>query len=164
MNITLRRLTVDDWQAMKAIRLEALEREPQFFGAQHAVEETFTEDQWRARLTDDGTHAHWGLYDGEHCIGLTAIAQAYADPTAAYLIASYIRDTHRRQGLSALYYDARISWAREQGYKYLLIGHRDINHASKAANQKFGFIYDHSESKLWPDGSVGDILVYKLPL
>jgi GNAT superfamily N-acetyltransferase len=164
MSIDLRRLYVDDWQAMKAIRLEALERDSHFFGAKHSVEVLFTEEQWRARLTDDGSHAHWGLYDGNTCIGITGIAQAYDDSTAGYLIASYIRDTHRRQGLSALYYNARISWAREQGYKYLLIGHRDINHASKAANQKFGFVYDRSESKLWPDGSVGDILVYKLPL
>lgn len=164
MGITLGRLTVDDWETLKAIRLEALEREPHFFGAKHSVEVMFTEEQWKARLTDDGTHAHWGLYDGDICVGITGIAQAYGDSTAGYLIASYIRNDYRRKGLSALYYRARIDWARSQGYKYLLISHRDDNHASKAANQKFRFVYTHSESKVWPDDSVADILVYRLDL
>ncbi|MCW3126305.1 MAG: family N-acetyltransferase [Bacteroidetes bacterium] len=157
----LRRFTIDDWQAMKAIRLEALEKEPHFFGAKHSTEIVLTDEQWQDRLTDD---AHWGLYDGEECVGLTAIAQAYADPTAGYLIASYIRSDYRRKGLSALYYRTRIDWAKAWGYKYLLISHRNDNDASKAANQKFGFQYTHSESATWPDGSIGDKVYYRLDL
>ena len=164
MNPQLRRFTTDDWQAMKTIRLEALEKEPQFFGAKYEVEVTFTEEQWRGRLTDDGTHAHWGLYDGDTCVGMTGIAQMYDDATGAYLIASYIRSDYRRRGLSALYYQARLDWARENGYKYAMISHRDTNHVSKAANQKFGFLYIHNENAVWPDGSVGDKVVYRLDL
>ena len=61
-------------------------------------------------------------------------------------------------------YEPRIAWAKEKGYKKLIISHRKSNSASKAANQKFGFVYTHSESKTWPDGITEDNVYYELPL
>lgn len=164
MEPQLRRFTVDDWQAMKAIRLEALLDSPQFFGAKYESEAPFTEEQWKNRLTDDRTRAHWGLYDGGDCVGLTGIVQLYDDAKGVYLIASYIRENYRGKGLSALYYQARLDWARGNGYKYAIISHRDTNRVSKAANQKFGFQYTHNETITWPDGTTGDKVMYRLDL
>jgi RimJ/RimL family protein N-acetyltransferase len=80
------------------------------------------------------------------------------------LSASFIRGEYRGRGLSALYYQTRIDWAREQGYTDVYVAHRIGNDASRAANQKFGFKYTHTETTTWPDGTVSDKLWYRLIL
>jgi GNAT superfamily N-acetyltransferase len=161
--IELRRFSPDDWQTYKSIRLEALRAEPQFFGASYAFESTLSDEDWKARLLNP-LCAVWGLYDSDECIGLTGIMQDREDPTAAFMIASFMRSEYRRKGLSALYYKARIDWASEQGYKLVYVAHRRGNLVSRSANQKFGFTYSHSKDVLWPDGTTDQSLCYKLEL
>lgn len=160
----LRKLTPDDWQTHKAIRLEALQIEPQFFGGRYAEESARTDQEWIDQLAQEDYWAFWGLYDGDVCIGLTGAVELRADATCALLIASYIRKEYRNQGLSKLYYEARIEWARSKGYKSVEVHHRANNLISKAANQKFGFQYWKTENVLWPDGSYDDSLFYRLTL
>ncbi|MBS1618602.1 MAG: GNAT family N-acetyltransferase [Bacteroidetes bacterium] len=162
--ITLRRYITEDWQALKDIRLEALQNEPHFFGGRYHEEAARADQHWIDMLAQDDYWAFWGLYDGDTCIGLTGAARLRADPTCALLIASYIRTEYRNKGLSALYYKARIDWARSLGYKTVEVHHRSDNHISKAANQKFGFVYTHTDNVLWPDGTHDDRLCYRLIL
>jgi RimJ/RimL family protein N-acetyltransferase len=104
----------------------------------------------------------WGLYDGDTCIGLTWLYAIPEETDAVMFVASYIRDEYRKMGLSKLYYEARLAWALERGYKRARIGHRAGNEASKAANQKFGFQYTHSVSMTWHDGTQADDVYYQL--
>jgi len=159
----LRHFTVDDWQVYKSIRLEALEAEGHFFGARIAIESAQTDEQWKERLANEKC-AIWGLYDSEVCIGLTGAVEMREDIQGALFIASYIRKEYRGKGLSALYYQARIEWAKDMGYKFAEVHHRRDNLASKAANQKFGFIYTHTVNVPWPDGTDDDSLYYRLRL
>lgn len=160
----MKRYKKEDWQALKRIRLEALQVEPHFFGGRYQEEAARSDQHWIDMLAKDDYWAFWGLYDGDTCIGLTGAAQLRTDPTCVLLIASYIRTTYRSQGLSALYYQARIEWARSLGYKSIEVHHRRDNHISKAANQKFGFIYTHTDTVLWPDGTYDDRECYRLIL
>ena len=80
------------------------------------------------------------------------------------LSASYIRKEYRGQGISALFYQTRIDWARENGYTEVYVAHREGNDASRAANQKFGFKYTHTEQTVWPDGTQSNKLWYRLEL
>lgn len=158
----LRKFGPEDWQALKSIRLEALQINEHFFGRSYAEELAMTDDQWRSRVSGE-TSAMWGLYDGDTCIGLTGLYMI-PDEGAVMFIASYIRPEYRKMGLSKLYYEARLAWAREHGYKLARIGHRAGNEASKAANQKFGFQYTHTVTKTWHDGTQVDDLNYQLEL
>ena len=159
----LRRFTADDWQAFKAIRLETLEKEQHFMGAPLAHEQTFPDQEWMARLSNPDS-AIWGLYDGDTCIGLTGVVKDRDNPEVARLIASYIRQEYRNRGLSALFYQARIDWAREKGFKYAEVHHRQDNLASKAANQKFAFEHIGSKMIPWPDGTEDIQVSYRLTL
>jgi GNAT superfamily N-acetyltransferase len=150
--------------AYKAIRLEALQTEPGFFGNSYDFEAALTDAQWAARLSN-ASGACFGLYHGDELIGLTGIVVSDpGKPREAYMTQSYIRKEHRGLGLSRLLYEARLAWANEYGIIRLVIGHRESNAASKAANQHFGFHYTHSESRNWPDGHTEDMCYYELYL
>jgi len=160
----IHRFTIDDWQVFKAIRLEALQNEPHFLGGEYIVESAMTDEEWKARLADPHTQAYWALYDGDKCVGLTGAVFYKEDPEAIVFIASYLPQAYRGRNLSALYYQARIAWAKNEGYKVARISHRAGNDASRGANQKFGFRYTHTEKLIWHDGSETEELFYTLTL
>jgi RimJ/RimL family protein N-acetyltransferase len=160
----LRKFSSNDWTAFKAMRLEALQTEPDKFGGRYMEEAARTDQEWIDQLNKNNYWAFWGLYAGDTCIGLTGIVEMRNDATCALLIASYIRNEYRGKGLSSLYYKVRLEWARTMGYKWVEVHHRRTNIISKAANQKFGFKYTHTTSVQWPDGSYDDSLSYRLAL
>lgn len=162
-NYSIRLFLVSEADAYKAIRLEALQTEPGFFGNSYATEQAFEESSWRARLENPliGT---FGLYADDQLIGLTSIVRDKDKPSEAYMTQSYIRKPYRGRGLSRILYNARLTWAKAHGVFHLIIGHRESNITSKRANQHFGFQYSHKVPRHWPDGSNEDMLYYTLDL
>lgn len=160
---SLKRLTPDDWRLYKQLRLEALKNTHGAFGGSYDSESLLADTEWQGRLVQPGC-AFWVLYDQNRPIGMTGVVQAKDSAETTALIASYIHPDYRGKGLSNFFYKARIEWSKENGYKRIIVSHRASNAASKAANQKFGFIHTHNESKTWPDGLTEDNVFYKLDL
>ena len=160
---TLRRLALADWTLLKNVRLEALSKEPKVFGGSLVNESSLPDDYWKNGLSELGK-AYFGLFSDEDCVGLTGIFRHRELSDAAILVASYIRKAHRGKGLSSLFYEARIDWAKVNQVKKIIVSHREGNVVSKAANQKFGFVYTHSEDKVWPDGEADQNVFYELNL
>lgn len=158
---SIRQFSPPETGAYKAIRLEALQLEPGMFGNSYAMEAALTEQEWLERITAPG-NARFGLYHLTELIGLTGIVADKEKPGEAYMTQSYIRKAYRGRGLSRLLYQARIEWAKANAVKRLIIGHKESNIISKAANQHFGFVYTHSENREWPDGSNQPMLYYEL--
>jgi ribosomal protein S18 acetylase RimI-like enzyme len=68
----LRRLAPDDWETFRDIRLRSLADSPDAFSSTLEREQTFTEDDWRRRLsgpvyavTDPGPVAVGGIFDDD---------------------------------------------------------------------------------------------------
>jgi RimJ/RimL family protein N-acetyltransferase len=160
---SLRQFVPADWQHYKAIRLEALEKEPGVFCASYAEQSAFPDEHWQQRLSDD-RFAYFGLYCEDELIGMSGIACIAGNDEEAELIASYIKQAHRGIGLSGLFYQARIDWAYSRRLKRLFVSHRASNIASKRANQNFGFLFTHSVPRVWPDGAWENNLYYELIL
>ncbi len=161
--ITLQRLVPAQWEAYKAIRLEALHTDPGMFGSKYAKEAAYTPEDWMAFLADE-SRALFGLYDGATLVGLSGVTLKKDNVTIAVLVSSYIRAPYRGRGLSRWFYEARILWAREQQCRWVEVSHRAGNLASAAANRAFGFRYSHAQAATWPDGTAGDALFYYLEL
>ena len=160
---SLRLLKPAEWRGYKSIRLEALATDPGMYGSNLLKESAFPDEQWQQRLAQSGG-AYWGLFYGKELVGLTGI---FSDPEHredAKFIASFIRPLHRGKGLSALFYTARIDWARANGFKRIIVSHRAGNDSSRAAMRRAGFRYTHSENQHWPDGSDAEHLFYALEL
>lgn len=161
--ITLRQLQVGDWEILRSIRLEALEKHPELF-CPSTDERKRSAVEWQEFLQRDG-FCVFGLFDGDKVIGISGIRKDRDDPSGrtALLVMSYINEFYRGCGLSRLFYEARIKWAKEsQQFNRITVGHREGNRASEKANQAFGFSLVSSKDINWPDGSVAPFLLYEL--
>lgn len=161
----MRRLGPADWEANRAIRLEALAQHPGAYFTSHAEAAARSEAQWRA-MVDDPDMAIFGLFDGDTPAGLTAAFIDRKDFTRATagLAMSYIRPAWRGRGLAALFYAARLAWAREQGCARVVVGHRASNEPSRRAMLAAGFVETHRTPYRWPDGAQEDDVEYELRL
>jgi GNAT superfamily N-acetyltransferase len=162
-NYTLRRLLPSQWEDYKSIRLEALKTNPELFGSNYAKEAAYSHEDWQSLLENDA-RAMFALYHAKSLIGLSGVTLKKDDATTAVLFASFIKLPHRGNGLSKLFYQARIEWARQKECKVIIVSHRVGNVLSKAANQRFGFKYTHAEEVNWPDGVRAEELMYLLKL
>ncbi|MDE1901114.1 MAG: GNAT family N-acetyltransferase [Alphaproteobacteria bacterium] len=165
-SVTIRALTPDDWQEFAAIRLEALQKYPQFFGSTYAHESAYGKEEWQNWL-GDAKGCLFALYDGRTIIGTTGIMTSRDDPSGstAILIASYIKPEYQGRGLSKKLYDARINWAVAQPQlKTLCVSHREGNEPSRRANQKWGFRFTDKAPKAWKDGTNSVEYHYELDL
>lgn len=155
----VRRLFVDDWQANRAIRLEALTECPGNYFTSLAEAQARSDDQWRGMLMS-ATLVVFGLFDGEQLAGITAIGRECDD--TATLAMSYIRPAWRRRGYSGLLYKARLDWAREHKVRRILVSHRASNAPSRHAIARHGFLPTGTRPHRWPDGTVEDDVGYEL--
>jgi RimJ/RimL family protein N-acetyltransferase len=162
-NYSLQRLLPSKWQEYKSIRLEALQTNPEMFGSNYLKEAAYSQNDWVSFLEDD-TRAMFALYDKKSLIGLTGVTLKKEDATTAILFASFIKPSYRNNGLSELFYQARIDWARNKKCSSVIVSHRAGNEASKAANQRFGFKLTDVKKVTWQDGICADELMYSLQL
>jgi RimJ/RimL family protein N-acetyltransferase len=154
MEFTIRKLAEEDWEIFSTIRLRALLTDPSVFGSNYDTESKYTETDWRS-LLNDGNTAVFAVFEGDEPVGMTGVALDRNDPSGrtALLWGSWLEPRLRNQGLSRLFYDARLAWANEQpGVERIVVSHRRSNVASKIANERFGFVETHSIEKVWSDG------------
>jgi RimJ/RimL family protein N-acetyltransferase len=161
----IRRLLADDWEAHRDIRLEALADSPGNYFTSLAEARARGDDAWRAMLMGPSM-AIFGLYDDTALIGLTGVYLDRDDPSGrtAGLAMSYIRPAWRGRGFSALFYAARLDWAREQGCTRMIVSHRASNTPSRRAVERHGFQRIGADRHRWPDGSEEDDVRYELML
>lgn len=165
MTVTLRRLGPDDWQALRTVRLRALADAPGNFFRSLAEDRAQPDAHWQEMLASP-TSALWGAFDGETIVGLTGAFRDRDDPsgrTAAFGM-TWLDPVWRGRGVSRLYYDARIAWARAQGFDRIEVGHRACNEPSRRAMLAAGFRQIDRRSHRWPDGTEEDDVIYELVL
>jgi GNAT superfamily N-acetyltransferase len=131
----VRRLTEDDWQLYRDIRLQALIDAPEAFASTLIREETFTEHDWRARFH---TAALFAAFQDEQTIGLVGGA-AFTRPSARDLASMWVAPTARGSGVGEALVDAVINWAREDGAHEVLLCYTDGNVRAMRFYEHLGF-------------------------
>ena len=162
-NYALERLLPSQWEEYKAIRLQALQTNPETFGSTFVKEAAYTQDDWIS-LLENQSRAVFALYYSTSIIGLCGVAVKKEDRATAILFSAFIKIPFRGKGLSKMFYQTRIDWARQQGCTSITVSHRIGNERSKAANQRFGFKFSYANEVTWPDGLQEDELIYALQL
>ena len=99
MSVAVRRLTPDDYDALRELRLESLRRHPEFFAADPDQEAAMPKEEWLGRLASAVSFG--GFVDGR-LSGLLVFSKP-SRPKLAHtgdLGAMYVREEARRAGLA----------------------------------------------------------------
>ena len=161
--ITVRLFQPDEWALYKAIRLRALQADPDVFGSGYNEMAVKPDIYWQERLKNP-EHGLFGIFHGKTLIGMTGVY--IEDKTSqAWLGSSWLEKEWRNKGLSARLFEARVKWAQQHpALKSMLVAHRERNISSKKAILKYGFQFDRTDDMTWPDGTTEPEFIYKLKL
>jgi GNAT superfamily N-acetyltransferase len=128
------RLTGDDWQTLRDVRLAALADAPYAYGSTLAVEQGFDESTWRDRIDT----ALWVLavHDAENA-GL--VGMYLAEPGTSMLIAMWVNPVHRGRGVGDALVTEILRWAAEKSWSQVVLQVADGNDAARKLFLRHGF-------------------------
>jgi GNAT superfamily N-acetyltransferase len=116
MSLTVRRVFSDEGEALRAIRLAALEESPSAFGSSYEAEARRTDAEWtdRARLGAAGADrvTFFALVDN-HVVGLVGGFRPEADGSLVELVSMWTSPEARRTGVARALAAAVIGWATD---------------------------------------------------
>lgn len=137
-NFTIKKLSAEDWEILKAIRIESVKVHNDVF-APSIDPELLSDQEWKSRLSNPNS-VSFVLLDGDgNAVGLTGIYMP--DPYVGHMVSTYINNENKGKGLSSMLYEARIEWAKNHPtLKKLILGQRQCNDAIRKVHQKFGQI------------------------
>ena len=112
MTITIRRLGPGDEETLRAIRLEALEDDPEAFGSSYEREAARAIEDWQQWFT--GGAAFIAEADGAP-VGLAAGYRERSGAPIVYLVSMWVRPSHRGTGAADELVRAVLAWAETEG-------------------------------------------------
>jgi GNAT superfamily N-acetyltransferase len=110
--VRVERLDPSSWERLRAVRLRALDDEPDAFGSSMAAERDNDEGAWRRLI---GLGPWWLAVDGDDDVGLVAGGKRDGDPTTRWVYSMWVDDAWRGQGVATGLLGAVARWALEEG-------------------------------------------------
>jgi hypothetical protein len=166
MNVTIRRLTENEWLEFSRIRLQALLTDPQVFGSNYEKESQMLETDWRERLRAED-NAIFLIYAGDTPVGMTSVSVDRNDSTGknrAFVgfVARAVRSRQRFIGtnVSNAHRMGESAAVRRKNHRFA----SSLKCRVQYANQKHGFVLTHKNEKVWNDGVTEDELFYELKI
>jgi RimJ/RimL family protein N-acetyltransferase len=136
----VRRIRPEDWQASRALRLEALADTPIAFLETLEQAQGLDDEVWQqraARGSVGGDSCQMIGWDGDRPIGTCV---SFVADGRAWLVAVYVTPSARGQGLLAELVERCIWWAREQGAAELVLEVHEDNDRARKAYSRLGFV------------------------
>lgn len=133
----IERLTPDDWERYRAVRLRGLEDAPDAFWRTYAEEVEFTEESWRERLSSAATFV--AVQEGSD-VGVVTGARYDGHDGCAGLFGMWVASEARGTGAAGLLVEEVITWARSVGFERLLLDVADENAAAIRLYERVGFL------------------------
>lgn len=167
--VVIRAARVDDVEAFRELRLEALRTHPEAFGADYASELTRPLTYWTEsleRATGDraviilGTHQH-------ALIGMVGVQRGFSAKTqhGGLIWGVYVRSAWRGQHLAEALLAAAMEWARTQGMQQVKLAVVTTNVAAMRCYLRCGFsVYGVEAHAISHAGRYYDELLMARPL
>jgi GNAT superfamily N-acetyltransferase len=136
----VRRMRIDEWPALRSLRLEALQDSPLSYGSTYAGDLLRPDRDWEERAATGAA--------GKDEVAIAAVAtgrwvgmaRGYLEPPLAHLIAVYVTPDWRRHGIGEAVSRAVVGWARERGASAILLGVSDWNDGARRVYESIGFV------------------------
>lgn len=135
-NISIQRLSCEDWELYRDTRLRALAESPDAFGSTLARESTFTEEVWRQRL--ERTDCITLIATSQEAIGCGLVVGGPYDSQAG-VYSMWVDPDFRGYGLANRLIKEVITWARHRGDERILLDVGNENHSAIKLYQSNGF-------------------------
>ena len=141
------RLAPADWQVHRELRLEALRNAPEAFGATYADNAAYDEATWRARLE---AITYWQARRGQEPVGMVGLWEPVLEladvpdgvepgEVVPFLIAMYVRDSSRGQGVGEELVRTLLEEARSRGHARVALDVTSTNPFATARYVRLGF-------------------------
>lgn len=134
--ITIQKLSPDDWQQYRDIRLMALKDDPHAFGSSYEEEVNQTEQDWRNRIG-----VMWFAISGEEVVGLIGLLQRenQSSKHCGYVISMWVKPQFRGQGIAKSLLTKLQNDAPKLGLKKLSLQVTSTKTAAFGLYQDLGF-------------------------
>ena len=161
--VVVRRVVPDDWPALRALRLEALEDTPLAFCEALDGARALGDDAWRARAArgaEGGDSVQVMAFAGGRPV---ATSVGFVEDGRAWLAAVYVTPAQRGRGLLPRLLDGVAAWAREQECRELVLEVHEDNGPARSAYARLGFV-ENGSRRPYPLDPTGDELGMVLDL
>jgi ribosomal protein S18 acetylase RimI-like enzyme len=135
--MTVRRLTPDEWQTLRELRLASLADAPEAFGSTYESAAARTEPEWR-RWPAPGIAL--AAFVGGEPVGVVGVVPVPGDPATAHLIAMWVAPAVRGTGVGDELISAVADIAQSWGCRTVFLEVRADNHRAVALYGRNGFV------------------------
>ncbi len=151
--ILARATTVDDWQAMREIRLQALRDAPDAFASTYAKELAFEPAEWHRRAARDGSFLAF-LPGGE----LAGLAGGFEqEPGVVELVSMFVRPQARGHGVGEALVDAVAAWAKNRNAASVHLWVTETNKPALRLYERCGFTTTAERQPLPSNPALGEL-------
>jgi GNAT superfamily N-acetyltransferase len=152
----VRETEVDDWAAMRDIRLAALQDAPDAFAATYHQEVSFTEAQWRTRIDRGGSFlAYVPEVSASDPAGLSC--GYLTDPDTVNLVSMWVNPQARGHGVGQALIAAVTGWARARAAQSVHLWVTETNSPARRLYQRCGFSLTGERQPLPSNPGLGEV-------
>jgi GNAT superfamily N-acetyltransferase len=157
--VLVRATTLDDWQAMREIRLQALRDAPAAFGSSYARDAAFEPAEWHRRATRDGSFfAFLPGTELAELAGPAGLAGGYEEePGVVELISMFVRPQARGHRVGEALVDAVVAWARNRDATSVHLWVTESNKSARRLYERCGFTATAERQPLPSNPALGEL-------
>ena len=133
------RADVEDWAAVREIRLRALADAPDAFASGLADERGRAESEWRDRLASPDARTFLALDDGDP-VGLVTVYRDPDDRARAHLVSLWVSPGQRRRRVATTLTEAVLDWARTTDVQAVDLWVTETNAGARELYERCGFV------------------------
>jgi ribosomal protein S18 acetylase RimI-like enzyme len=143
----IQRLQAHEADRLRAIRLRALQQDPDAFGSTYASNVERPMSVWKEQAANLPT---WLAVVDSTDAGMVRAAPHSGDPETAYLISMWVAPEARGRGAGSALVSELLDWARAADFERVVLDVGDENSAAIALYAKHGFKVTGNRSRLDP--------------
>jgi len=132
----IKRLTQEDGQRLRSLRLRSLLDAPEAFGGTHAEALLRTDESWTQQIKD---MPHFVAVSGENDVGLVRCCRDEEDHKTLCLMSMWVAPEARGTGMAGALIDALVAWAREHAFERVILDVTNDNLPALSLYEKKGF-------------------------
>lgn len=148
----MRRTTVEQWQALRELRLHALADSPAAFGSTLTQERALPDEEWQRRAGGDS----WLAWDDGRPVGMVALVPDDVSSDARQVVGMWVAPPARGTGVAAALVEAACAAARAHGAACVCLWVADGNDRARRAYERCGFTATGRRQPLPSDPTVDE--------